>query len=102
MLALERLVIGRECNSFDTFAPERTVLAYQNLIRLKLVVGTITQVPGRAYPDVVIQNVTRAGNKAYQNHERGTSQSSLARRPVLIGIILVIIVTFIIIVTLKG
>ena len=92
MLALERLVIGRECNAFDNFITERKTVAYQELIRLGLVIGSVTEVPGRSYPDVVIQGVTRAGNKVYQNNERGADPSSLGSRAVYLGVILLIIV----------
>ena len=91
-MALERLVIGRECNAFDNFITERKTLAYQELIRLGLVVGIITEVPGRSYPDIVIQGVTRAGNKVYQNNERGEGPASLGLRAVYLGVILLIIV----------
>ena len=92
MLALERLVIGRECNAFDNFITERKTVAYQELIRLGLVIGSVTEVPGRSYPDVVIRGVTREGNKVYQNNERSADPSSLGSRAVYLGVILLIIV----------
>lgn len=91
MLALERLVIGRECNAFDNFITERKSLAYQELIRLGLVVGLLTEVPGRSYPDIVIQGVTRAGNKVYQNNERGVNPSRSGLRAIFTGILLLIV-----------
>jgi hypothetical protein len=96
LLALERLVIGRECNAFDRFATERKSLAYSELIRLGLVVGSITEVPERNYPEVAVRGVTAAGNKVYQNQERGSSPSSLVLRAVCIGVIFVIVVAVII------
>ncbi len=97
MLALERLFIGRECNAFDGFSTERKTLAYQELIRLGLAVGTVIEVPGRAYPDVVIQGITRAGTTLYQNHEGGMSGSNTAMRPVYLGIAMVVIVVIVIV-----
>ena len=96
LLALERLVIGRECNAFDRFTSERKSLAYAELIRLGLIMGTVTEVPGKNYPEVVVRGVTAAGNKVYQNHERGATESSLGLRSAFIGVILLIIVAIII------
>lgn len=98
MLALERLFIGRECNAFDGFSTERKTLAYQELIRLGLAVGSVNNVEGRPYPEVVIQGITRAGTKLYQNHERGSSPSEIAQRPIFLALAMVVIVAIIIIV----
>ncbi|GDY18395.1 hypothetical protein LBMAG55_17180 [Verrucomicrobiota bacterium] len=62
-LGLERLVVGRECNRFDRLSAERKSLAFAELIRLGLVYGTVKPVEGRAYPDVVIQRVSRNAAK---------------------------------------
>ncbi len=97
MLALERLFIGRECNAFDGFTTERKTLAYQELIRLGLAVGSVVKVEGRPYPEVVIQGITRAGTKLYQNHERGILPSDMAQRPLFLGLALAVIVVIIIV-----
>ena len=102
LLALERLVIGRECNSFDRFTTERKSLAYSELIRLGLIMGTITETPGRSYPEVVVRGVTTAGNKVYQNHERDAGESNLGLRSAFIGVILLIIVAIIILAIRRG
>ena len=96
LLALERLVIGRECNSFDGFTPERKTLAYKELIQLGLVVGSVTQVEGREFPNVIVQGVTQAGKRAYQNHERGEDPSAQGMRSLYIGVILLLILGLII------
>lgn len=96
MLALERLVIGRECNGFDNFITERKTLAYQELIRLGLVVGSVTEVPGRTYPDVVVKGVTKAGSEVYQNNEKGVDPSTWGLRATFVVFVLVIIVGVII------
>jgi hypothetical protein len=96
MLALERLFIGRECNAFDGFSTERKTLAYQELIRLGLVVGSVNEVAERNYPEVVIQGLTVVGRKLYQNHERGLSPSDATLRPVFLGIAMVVIVVIVI------
>lgn len=97
MLALERLYIGRECNAFDGFSTERKTRAYVQLIRLGLAVGSVIEVAGRNYPDVVIQGITQSGKKMYQNHERGLSPSDMALRPVFLGVAIVIVVVVVII-----
>ncbi len=102
LLALERLVIGRECNAFDRFTTERKSLAYSELIRLGLIMGTITETPGRSYPEVVVRGVTTAGNKVYQNHERDAGESNLGLRSAFIGVILLIIVAIIILAIRRG
>ena len=102
LLALERLVIGRECNAFDRFTTERKSLAYSELIRLGLIMGTITETSGRSYPEVVVRGVTTAGNKVYQNHERDAGESNLGLRSAFIGVILLIIVAIIILAIRRG
>jgi hypothetical protein len=74
-LGLERLVVGRECNAFDRLSAERKALAYAELIRLKLIYGTVTPVPGRAYPDVVIQRVSGRGVRSVRKQRRVTDQA---------------------------
>ena len=74
-LGLERLVVGRECNAFDRLPAERKALAYAELIRLGLIYGTVTPIPGRAYPDVVIQRVSRRGVKSVRQQRRATDRA---------------------------
>jgi hypothetical protein len=74
-LGLERLVVGRECNAFDRLSAERKALAYAELIRLGLIYGTVTPVPGRGYPDVVIQRVSGRGVKSVRKQRRVTDRS---------------------------
>jgi len=74
-LGLERLVVGRECNAFDRLSTERKALAYAELIRLGLIYGKVTPVPGRAYPEVVIQRVSGRGVKSVRKQRRATDRS---------------------------
>lgn len=65
--ALERLVVGRECNNFDTFTGARKSMAYLVLLKLGLINATVKDVPGQSYPEVTIQSVTPLGKKTYEN-----------------------------------
>lgn len=89
-------MIGRECNGFDAFTTARKTLAYQELIRLGLVVGSVTEDKGKDFPAVVIQGVTLAGKRVYQNHERGEDPSGQGLRALSILVILVLILGLII------
>jgi hypothetical protein len=63
MLALERLVVGRECNGFDRLTPARKAAAYAELIKLGLAYGTVTEVAGRDHPDVAVRRVSSRGRR---------------------------------------
>ena len=102
-LGLERLVVGRECNSFDRLPPERKARAFAELIRLGLVYGKVQPVTGRSYPDVAIQRVSRQGVKSVRKMRRATDRPD--RRHVgwklfLIGLFLSV-VTLVFLVVLK-
>jgi len=102
-LGLERLVVGRECNSFDRLPPERKARAFAELIRLGLVFGKVQPVAGRSYPDVAIQRVSRQGVKSVRKMRRATNRPD--RRHVgwklfLIGLFLSV-VTLVFLVVLK-
>jgi hypothetical protein len=102
-LGLERLVVGRECNSFDRLPPERKARAFAELIRLGLVYGKVQPVAGRSYPDVAIQRVSRQGVKSVRKMRRATNRPD--RRHVgwklfLIGLFLSV-VTLVFLVLLK-
>jgi len=60
-LALERLVVGRECNGFDRLLPNRKAHAYAELIKLGLVYGSVKEIPGQDYPEVSVQRVSSHG-----------------------------------------
>jgi hypothetical protein len=60
-LALERLVVGRECNGFDRLLPARKAHAYAELINLGLVYGSVKEIPGQDYPEVIVQRVSSRG-----------------------------------------
>jgi hypothetical protein len=87
LLALERLVVGRECNEFDILSTERKVLAYMILMRLGLVKGTIVEVPGRGFPDVIVEAVTEAGRKAYMNRKFEENQSRASAKTLMIALL---------------
>jgi hypothetical protein len=95
-LGLERLIVGRECNNFDSFSSERKTMAYLVLIKLGLIKATVTKVPGQSYPQVVIVSVTSLGRKTYQNQTNYAESSSGIIPKVLVFIlslgILVIII----------
>jgi hypothetical protein len=102
-LGLERLVVGRECNSFDRLPPERKARAFAELIRIGLVYGKVQPVAGRSYPDVAIQRVSRRGVKSVRKMRRATDRPD--RRHVgwklfLIGLFLSV-VTLVFLVVLK-
>ena len=102
-LGLERLVVGRGCNSFDRLPPERKARAFAELIRLGLVYGKVQPVAGRSYPDVAIQRVSRQGVKSVRKMRRATNRPD--RRHVgwklfLIGLFLSV-VTLVFLVLLK-
>ncbi len=63
MLALERLILGRECNGFDRLLPKRKALAYAELIQLGLAYGKVDEVAGRDYPEVAVQRVSSRGRR---------------------------------------
>lgn len=93
-LGLERLVVGRECNAFDRLSAERKALAYAELIRLGLIYGTVTPVPGRTYPDVVIQRVSGRGVRSVRKQRRVTDRSdhrNLGWTVFLVGLFLLIV-----------
>ncbi len=96
--ALERLVVGRECNNFDSFSSARKSMAYLVLLKLGLINATVKEVPGRAYPEVTILSVTSLGKKTYENHINYKETNSARIPKILVGITLVGIV---VIITLK-
>lgn len=96
LLALERLVVGRECNEFDSLPTERKVLAYMVLMRLGLVKGTIVEVPGRGFPDVIIENVTSAGRSAYANRKYEENQSRASAKTFVIALLVLFFVAVLI------
>jgi len=97
--ALERLVVGRECNSFDSFSAARKAMAYLVLVKLGLINANVKEVPGRSYPEVTILSVTPLGKKTYENHIN-YKESNSARIPqiliavTLVGIIVIIVLKF--------
>jgi hypothetical protein len=94
--ALERLIIGRECNNFDSLSASRKAMAYMALLKLGLINATVKEVPGRSYPEVTILSVTALGKKTYENHIN-YKQTNSARLPqILIVLTLIGIVTIIV------
>lgn len=96
--ALERLIVGRECNSFDSFSSARKSAAYLVLLKLGLINATVKEVPGRSYPEVTILSVTPLGKKTYENHTNYKESSSAKIPQILVALTLVGIV---VIITLK-
>ena len=96
--ALERLIVGRECNSFDNFSAARKSMAYLVLLKLGLINATVKEVPGRSYPEVTILSVTPLGKKTYENHINYKESNSAKIPQILVALTLVGIV---VIITLK-
>lgn len=96
--ALERLIVGRECNNFDSFGSARKAMAHLVLLRLGLINATVKEVPGRDYPEVTILSVTALGRKTYENHINYKESSSAKIPKILVGLLLIGIV---VIITLK-
>ena len=93
--ALERLIVGRECNNFDTFSSARKAMAYLDLIKLGLISATVKDLPGRSYPEVTIHSVTPLGKKTYENQTNYKEKASAQIPQILIAITIVGIVVII-------
>jgi hypothetical protein len=63
MLALERLIVGRECNGFDRLSPARKSRAFAELIHLGYAYGKAEDVAGQDFPNVTIQRVSSRGHR---------------------------------------
>ena len=63
MLGLERLIVGRECNSFDRLSSSRKSHAFAELIRLGLAYGKVEEVAGQDFPNVSVQRVSTQGRR---------------------------------------
>lgn len=87
--ALERLVVGRECNNFDTFSNARKSMAYLILIKLGLISATVKDVPDQSYPEVTILSVTPLGLKTYENQINYKKKPSAKIPQILIALTLV-------------
>jgi hypothetical protein len=87
--ALERLVVGRECNNFDTFSNARKSMAYLVLLKLGLISATVKDVPDQSYPEVTIHSVTSLGKKTYENQTNYKEKTSAKIPQILVAITLV-------------
>jgi hypothetical protein len=87
--ALERLVVGRECNNFDTFSSARKASAYLVLLKLGLISATVKDVPDQSYPEVTIHSVTSLGKKTYENQTNYKEKTSAKIPQILVAITLV-------------
>ena len=86
--ALERLVVGRECNNFDSFSSARKSMAYLVLLKLGLICATVKEVPGQSYPEVTIHSVTPLGKKTYENQLNYKEKTSAKIPQILVAITL--------------
>jgi hypothetical protein len=93
--ALERLVVGRECNNFDTFSSARKSMAYLVLVKLGLISATVKDVPDQSYPEVTILSVTPLGLKTYENQINYKKKTSAKIPQILVALTLVGIVVII-------
>jgi hypothetical protein len=80
MLALERLIVGRECNGFDRLLPKRKALAYAELIQLGLAYGKVDEIAGRDYPEVAVQRVSSRGRRLRRNSSRARGSRPKGKR----------------------
>jgi hypothetical protein len=87
--ALERLVVGRECNNFDSFSSARKAMAYLVLLKLGLINATVKDVPNQSYPEVTIHSVTPLGKKTYENQTNYKEKTSAKIPQILVAITLV-------------
>ena len=99
--ALERLVVGRECNNFDTFSSARKAMAYLVLLKLGLISATVKEVPGRSYPEVTIHSVTPLGKKTYENHINYKEKTSARVPQILVALTIVGIIVIMVLKVLK-
>jgi hypothetical protein len=93
--ALERLIVGRECNNFDSFNSARKATAHLVLLKLGLINATVKEVPGRDYPEVTIVSVTPLGRKTYENHLNYKESGSALVPKILVALLLIGIVVII-------
>ena len=85
MLALERLIVGRECNGFDRLPPPRKAHAYAQLVRLGLAYGDVAPVAERAYPDVVVQRASSRGRRLLRRTRQSSRDNSRrSNKPVIL------------------
>ncbi len=87
--ALERLVVGRECNNFDTFSSARKSMAYLILLKLGLISATVKDVPDQSYPEVTILSVTPLGQRTYENQINYKKKPSAKIPQILVALTLV-------------
>ena len=73
MLALERLIVGRECNGFDRLLQKRKALAYAELVHLGYAYGKVEDVAGQDFPDVSVQRVSSRGRRLLRSSRSGRS-----------------------------
>ena len=99
--ALERLVVGRECNNFDTFSNARKSMAYLILLKLGLISATVKDVPDQSYPEVTILSVTSLGQKTYENQINYKKKTSAKIPQILVALTLVGIVVILVLKSLK-
>ena len=74
--ALERLIVGRQCNGFDRMSPSRKANAYAELIRLGLAYGKVSAIARQDYPVVTIQRVSSAGRRLMRRNRPTHNHSS--------------------------
>ena len=99
--ALERLVVGRECNNFDTFSSARKSMAYLVLLKLGLISATVKDVPDQSYPEVTILSVTSLGQKTYENQINYKKKTSAKIPQILVALTLVGIAVILVLKSLK-
>lgn len=99
--ALERLVVGRECNNFDTFSNARKSMAYLILLKLGLISATVKDVPDQSYPEVTILSVTSLGQKTYENQINYKKKTSAKIPQILVALTLVGIAVILVLKSLK-
>ena len=94
-MALERLVVGRECNGFDSLLPSRKAHAYAELIKLGLVYGSVKEISGQDYPEVSVQSVSSRGRhnspKVHKSAKRAGPKGWKIATVIFVFVILILV-----------
>ncbi len=94
-MALERLVVGRECNGFDRLPPVRKAHAYAELIKVGLVYGSVKEIPGQDYPEVIVQRVSSRGRhnspKVHKSAKRAGPKGWKIATVIFVFVILILV-----------
>ena len=87
--------MGRECNGFDRLLPARKAFAYAELINAGLVYGSVKEIPGQDYPEVIVQRVSSRGRhnrpKARKSGKRAGPKGWKIATVIFVFVILILV-----------